>query len=92
MNFLSLFLKFFPAVLNAVVAVEAAISAPGATKKQIVLNSIVGAARSAGAVDESHVQAIGKLIDTTVTELNASGVFGKPGSSNPAAPPVVPAV
>lgn len=77
MKYLATILKFFPAVLTAVVAVEQAITAPGATKKQIVLGSITAAAKVAETVDDADVQAISTLIDTTVGSLNAAGVFGK---------------
>jgi hypothetical protein len=84
-KFLSFFMKYFPVVLAGVVAVEQAIgSQPGATKKQVVLGAITAAAKVGEGVDESHVEAISHLIDSTVAQLNAVGVFGKPV---PAPPP-----
>ena len=79
MNFLTLFLKYFPYVLQGVVAVEQAIgSQPGATKKQVVMSAVTAAASVGQTVDEQHVQVVSKLIDSTVTALNQAGVFGKP--------------
>lgn len=79
MNYFLLVMRYFPYVLQAVTAVEAAIgSAPGATKKQVVLNSVTAAAKVGATVDEAHVSAISNLIDTTVSALNASGLLGKP--------------
>ena len=79
MNYLLLVMKYFPFVLQAITAVEAAIgSAPGATKKQVVMASVTAAAKVGATVDESHVSAISALIETTVGALNASGLLGKP--------------
>lgn len=79
MNFLLLALKYLPHVLAAVTTVEQiAAGSPGVSKKQIVLNSITAVAQIAGQVDEKHVQVISQLIDSTVSQLNATGVFGQP--------------
>lgn len=76
---LLLALKYFPYVLQGVVAVEQSIgSQPGATKKQVVLGAITAAAKVGGQVEESHIAVISSLIDATVAALNASGAFGKP--------------
>ena len=81
MKWFDLVLHYFPVVLQGVVAVESSIgSQPGATKKQVVLNAVTAAAKTAETVDETHVKAISTLIDTTVGALNQSGVFGKPAA------------
>lgn len=83
MNALALFLKYFPFVLQGVVAVEQAIgNQPGKTKKQVFIGAITSAAQVAEAIP--HIQAISNLVDATVGALNAAGVFGK--SAAPGAP------
>ena len=78
MNWLALFMQYFPAVLQAVVAVEHAIgSQSGASKKQVVMSAVSAAAKVGAGVNEQHVQVISQLIDSTVTALNTAGVFGK---------------
>ncbi len=78
MNALLLALKYFPYVIQAVVAVEQSIgSQPGATKKQVILGAVQAAAKTAGTVDEQHVKAISGLIDATVGMLNTVGAFTK---------------
>jgi len=75
MNLLNI-LKFFPYVLGGVTAVEQVAGAvPGATKKQILLNSILTASKVGEQVPVPQVAAISTLIDSVVSELNASGVF-----------------
>lgn len=77
MNFLSSILKFLPYVLGAVITVEQNIQAPGATKKQIVLSSILGLAQIGEQVpNQPLAEGISSLIDTTVSALKAGGVFG----------------
>jgi hypothetical protein len=74
-TFLSI-LQFFPYVIGGVVAVEqAAASVPGTTKKQIVLDSVLVAAKLGEQVPVPLVALISALIDQVVTSLNASGVF-----------------
>lgn len=83
MGALLIALKYFPYVIQAVVAIEQAIgSQPGATKKQVMIGSVTAAA--GGPVDESHLAVIARLIDTVVSALNASGALGK---SIPPPPP-----
>lgn len=82
--------QYFPIVLSGVTAIEQTIgsSAPGATKKQILLDSIVATAKVGEGVPESHVSAISGLIDVVVTALNISGVFKSKAASDsgPGAP------
>lgn len=78
MKWLQLILKYLPSVLAAVVGVESAIgSQPGATKKQVALMIILAGAKGAESVPNPEVQAVGGLVDTVVSTLNASGVFTK---------------
>lgn len=76
MSTLLTILQYFPYILQAVVAVEGAVSAPGATKKQLVLSSILNVAKVGEEVPQVTVSTISSLIDSTVSALNASGVFG----------------
>lgn len=70
-------LTYFPYVLASVKAVEDAAGAlPGATKKQIVLTSVVNVAKLGEQIPEPHVQLVSALIDSVVSVLNATGVFG----------------
>lgn len=64
-----------PSILSAIMAIEKAIVAPGATKKSLVMQSLTIAAGAGEKIPEAHVQAISKLIDSTVSTLNASGIF-----------------
>lgn len=89
MSVLLTVLKYFPYVLQAVVAVEAAVAAPGATKKQVVLNSIQNVAKVGEEVSQATIATISALIDSTVSALNASGVFAH--SPAPAPVPATPA-
>lgn len=75
-----------PSILSAIMAIEKAIVAPGATKKSLVMQSLSIAASAGEKIPEVHVQAISKLIDSTVTTLNASGIFttGAPPVAAPA--------
>ena len=78
MSILLMILKFLPSVLAAIKGVEDVIGAGnGATKKQLVLNSISSVAAIGEKVDDKNVQAISALIDSTVTTLNSSGIFKK---------------
>jgi hypothetical protein len=72
-------LKYFPYVLQGIMAVESALKgAPGATKKAVVMAAIeAGAHVGQTVVEQPVVQGISNLIDTTVTALNASGLLGK---------------
>lgn len=101
MNILNSILKFLPYVLGAVITVEQNVSAPGATKKKIVLNSILGVAQIGEQVpNQPLAEGISGLIDTTVSALKAGGIFGPSpstvtpisGSGTPAPTPSAPAL
>jgi hypothetical protein len=68
-------LQNLPSILQAVIGIEAAVKAPGATKKAMVMNSLAIAAKVGEAVPETHVAAISAAIDSIVSSLNAAGVF-----------------
>jgi len=74
--FLSI-LRFLPAAMAVVPAVEAAFHGePGATKAAIAFQAIAGCAKAAGQViPEEHVQAVSTAIQVAVAALNNSGVF-----------------
>lgn len=79
-TFLSLF-NIFPAVLGAVVAVEAAIPTSGAGQQK--LNLVLGAALAAWEASQEQqklsknvtLNAVNALTMLTVSSLNAAGVF-----------------
>lgn len=79
MNIALLILRFFPVVLQAVVAVEGSVGSalPGTTKKQLVLNSIQVAAQVGEKSDSQSVAVVSALVDNVVGSLNATGVFTK---------------
>lgn len=81
--------KYFPSVLAGVIAVEQGVaSAAGADKKQIVITAIDTAAKFGETVNNTDVQLVSTLIDTTVSALNAVGIFGRSKSTSaPATPP-----
>jgi hypothetical protein len=75
---LLLIFQFLPLVLSAVRAIEAEVGAGnGATKKQLVLNSIQAAAQVGEKADDNTVKAVAALVDHTVATLNDSGIFQK---------------
>lgn len=85
--------KYFPTVIAGVIAVEqgVATSASGQSKKQILITAIDTAAKFGETVGNTEVQLVSTLIDTTVSALNATGVFKtSPPASTPAAPPAEP--
>lgn len=67
MSKLAIFLKYFAMVLNAVIAVEGAIQAPGQQKQAV----------AAGMIDppEDHAAGVLALIDHTVGVLNKTRIF-----------------
>ncbi len=76
MKWLSLLLAYLPVVLQTITAVEATIKgAPGASKKQVVMDIITTVATAGERFPEAHVQQISGLIDVVVGTLNKSGVF-----------------
>lgn len=88
MKTLQTILGYLPFVLAGITAVEQNVSsAPGATKKALVMSSIQIAAKVGEQVPNSHVSAISALIDSIVAQLNASGIF----THTPAAPAKDPA-
>lgn len=80
-------LQNLPSILQAVVGIEAAVAAPGATKKAMVMSSLAIAAKAGESIPESHVAAVSALVDSVVGSLNASGVFK---TSKPATPVTAP--
>jgi hypothetical protein len=75
-------LQNLPSILKAVMGIEAAVTAPGATKKAMVMDSLAIAAKVGETVPATHVAAVSALIDTVVSGLNSSGVF-KPSAPAP---------
>ena len=76
MKWLALLLAYLPVVLQTVTAVEATIKdAPGASKKQVVMDIITTVAAAGEKLPEAHVQQISGLVDVVVGTLNKSGVF-----------------
>lgn len=86
MNIFLTLLGLLPGILQSVVTIETSLKAPGAVKKQVILNAVGTAAKALGApASPALVSATGALIDTTVASLNGAGLLGK------AAPVVTPA-
>lgn len=82
MKWLSLLLAYLSVVLQAVTAVEATIKdAPGASKKQVVMDIITTVAAAGEKLPEAHVQQISGLVDVVVGTLNKSGVFKSPAAT-----------
>jgi len=72
------FLKYLPFILQAIIAVQAAVpTLKGASKKQIVLGLVTLGTGLAGEVPNANVQGIGALIDGSVDILKKAGVFGQ---------------
>ena len=76
MNYALQALMYFPYVLQSIVAVEAAAkSLPGASKLQLVLNSIAAVAGVSGQLPNDTVKIISTIATAIVTDLNNSGIF-----------------
>ncbi len=70
--------KYAPAVLQGVLAVEAAAKGlPGQAKQQLVVDAIVAGATAAQAVPVPAVQGVAALVNLFVAILNAAGLFKK---------------
>ncbi len=76
-----------PAILKAVLGIEAAVEAPGATKKAMVMNSLAIAASLGETVPEKNVAAVSAAIDSVVGSLNTSGVMKHAAQPAPAPAP-----
>ncbi len=69
-------LQHAPTALATIIAVENAIAdAPGETKAQIVVNSVVAGAQAAGHSPNVTVASVSALTALFVSILNASGLF-----------------
>lgn len=77
-------LQNLPAILKAVMGIEAAVTAPGATKKAMVMNSLAIAASVGETVPNAQVSAVSAMVDSVVGSLNSSGVFGHKTSTGAA--------
>ena len=74
-------LRFFPYILQGIMAVEAALKGqPGATKKAVVMAAITAGAQIGETVPQPVVDGVSKLVDGTVAALNASGLLGTPAT------------
>ncbi len=70
------FIKFFPLILESIIAVERLIGrSKGQTKKKLVLDAIQTGVDIAKDVDNKTVQTVSEMIDNTVKTLNDAGVF-----------------
>jgi hypothetical protein len=78
-KWLSIVWQYLPTVIAAVAAIEKALQgAPGATKKQLILDAIQAGAKQGETVPESHIAGVSALIDQVVGTLNATGFFSHP--------------
>jgi hypothetical protein len=82
-KWLTFLIQYLPTVLHGVVAIQNAITAPGQTKKQILINAISAGATTAEQIPVGNIAAVGTLIDVVVTDLKNSGIHGF--SNTPAA-------
>jgi hypothetical protein len=71
------FLQLFPGLFTSVIAIEQAVgpAVPGASKKQILLDSVSVAAKIGEAIPIPQVALISGLIDQIVASLHTAGVF-----------------
>jgi hypothetical protein len=70
-------LQYFPFVFNGAIAIQSAMpTAPGTTKKQILLSALSAGAAIGETIPEPHVQAVSALIDAVVTALKTTSLFG----------------
>ena len=78
MNILLEVFQLLPAIMSAVISVEASVTAAGtgATKKQIVMAVIESLVKSGESYDNKLVQAISLLVDNLVSIFNTSSLFG----------------
>lgn len=78
MKILTSIISLLPAILTAIVAIEQQFgnSVPGATKKQLVMQSIQIGAAIGETVDNKTVQGVSALVDNTVSFLNSNRVLG----------------
>ena len=83
-KWLTFLIQYLPTVLHGVVAVQNAITAPGQTKKQILVNAITAGAQTAEQIP-GVVANIGALVDVVVKDLKDSGLHGF--SNTPASVP-----
>ena len=84
-------LQNLPSILQAVLGIEAAVQASGATKKAMVMNSLAIAAKVGENVPAAKVAAVSALVDSVVTSLNSSGVFAPKTSTGSTASAATPA-
>lgn len=77
-------LQNLPAIIQAVVGIEAAVhGAPGATKKSLVMASLAIAAKAGEKIPDDHIAAVSALVDSVVSGLNSAGVFTTKTSTAP---------
>lgn len=80
MKILFALVQLLPVILQAIMGVEEVIGAGnGSTKKQMVLDSIQAVAKAGESVPNGLVSAVSGFIDSTVGNLNSSGIFKKSG-------------
>lgn len=81
-------LQYLPLINLAAKEVEKKLGpGNGATKKQIVVASVLAAAHAGETVPSDRVKTICELTDLVVGRLNAEGVFGAPKVSPVVVPP-----
>jgi hypothetical protein len=81
----ALTLQYAPQILASVGAVEAAAaSAPGLTKEQIVINTVLAGAQVASSLPIPSVSGIASLVGLFVGILNSTGIFSHKAKPAPA--------
>ena len=77
---MAILLKILSMLVPVIMGVEHSVTAPGSVKKDLVTNIISGAVTGLGSAPGevgAIAAAVGPLIDSTVSILNAAGVFTK---------------
>lgn len=90
MKWLLMAFQLLPNILQAIVQIETSVSAPGATKKAIIMGAITSAAQVGEAIPNQATAMISTLIDSTVKQLNDSGVFPPKAPAVPVGTPPAP--
>jgi len=69
--------KYFPFIMQAVIAVQSAMAgAPGAAKKSVVMAAVQSVASVGESIPDAHVAGISKMVDDVVGSLTATNFAG----------------
>ncbi len=89
MSWLLLVVKYFPLVIQSVVAIQSAMAgASGQSKKAVFMAAVQAGATVGETIPDAHIAGISKMVDTTVAALHATNFAGFGTSAVPVAAPV----